>query len=204
MNMENVEIQSFQSNSYSENSLNSHTYEEHYGAFVDLHKELKKLAIISVDIKRVLLLHEKKLVEMQKELDELKLENETLDLIYACSSNLIETSICERCKVLESENFVWKDKIAKFTYSSQNLDNLLATSRNVDSRLSERVRVLPGFYLEISLEREKARLGERWLTRGVENWEILKDSRLSEIWLAWARERGVGTRGSSLKRESLA
>ncbi|KAF1870581.1 hypothetical protein Lal_00025809 [Lupinus albus] len=50
-----------------------------------------------------------------------------------------------------------------------------------DSRLSERV----------SPEREMAHLG-------VENWEILKDSRLSDICLAWARERVVETRGSSL------
>ncbi|KAF1893010.1 hypothetical protein Lal_00035403, partial [Lupinus albus] len=36
--------------------------------------------------KRIIILYEKKLIDMQKELDELKLEIKTLDLIYACVS----------------------------------------------------------------------------------------------------------------------
>ncbi|KAF1885805.1 hypothetical protein Lal_00042674 [Lupinus albus] len=63
------------------NYENSPTYDELYGAYVNLHEELKKLVRIIIDRKRVILLHEKKLVEIQKELDELKLENETLDLL---------------------------------------------------------------------------------------------------------------------------
>ncbi|KAF1876744.1 hypothetical protein Lal_00031560 [Lupinus albus] len=47
---------------------------------------------------------------------------------------------------------------------------------------------LPGFYLEVSPEREKARLGESGSPGGVEYWAILKDSCLSEIWLAWERK----------------
>ncbi|KAF1872164.1 hypothetical protein Lal_00033818 [Lupinus albus] len=62
--------------------------------------------------------------DMQKELDESKLENETLDLIYACAS-------CEKCQILDAKNSVLKNKMAKFTYSSQNLDTLLASSKNV-------------------------------------------------------------------------
>ncbi|KAF1894577.1 hypothetical protein Lal_00031397 [Lupinus albus] len=53
---------------------------------VELHEELKKLARINVDRKRIILLHEKNIIDMQKELDELKLEHETLDLNYACAS----------------------------------------------------------------------------------------------------------------------
>ncbi|KAF1876684.1 hypothetical protein Lal_00031493 [Lupinus albus] len=49
--------------------------------------------------------------------------------------------------------------------------------------------------------KNKRKIIKGWLTWGVKNWEILKHSRLSEIWLAWARERGVETGGSSLKRE---
>ncbi|KAF1879766.1 hypothetical protein Lal_00039710, partial [Lupinus albus] len=45
-----------------------------------------------------------------------------------------------------------------------------------------------------SLEREVAHLESG-------NWDILKDFRLIEISLAWVRERGLGTTGSSLERE---
>ncbi|KAF1863122.1 hypothetical protein Lal_00015603 [Lupinus albus] len=47
---------------------------------------------------------------------------------------------------------------------------------------------LSGFYLEASPKRDKARLGESGSPGGVEYWAILKDSRRSEIWLAWARK----------------
>ncbi|KAF1870448.1 hypothetical protein Lal_00003654 [Lupinus albus] len=70
-----------------------------------------------------------------------------------------------------------------------------------DSRLSERrlaqARVsafLLGFSLGLSPEREMARLGERELWR-------LRDSRLGEIWLAWARESSMEVVRSSLERE---
>ncbi|KAF1885764.1 hypothetical protein Lal_00008502 [Lupinus albus] len=59
------------------------SYEVLYNAYVELHEELKKLARINVDKKREILRNEKKLSQLQKELDELKLENETLDLIYS-------------------------------------------------------------------------------------------------------------------------
>ncbi|KAF1862495.1 hypothetical protein Lal_00024451 [Lupinus albus] len=80
-------------------SSNSPTYDELYNAFVELHEELKKVAKINVDCKRVILLHEKKIGSMQKEIAELKLENETLDLIYSsasciCSTKVIETPEC--------------------------------------------------------------------------------------------------------------
>ncbi|KAF1889016.1 hypothetical protein Lal_00042985 [Lupinus albus] len=70
-----------------------------------------------------------------------ELDNETLDLINANSScnhttKLSKTPTCENCKVLNAENSVLKNKFAKFTYSSHNLDNLLATSRNVGNRSS--------------------------------------------------------------------
>ncbi|KAF1859184.1 hypothetical protein Lal_00001015 [Lupinus albus] len=101
-----------------------------------MHEELKKLAKKYLDKKRLILEHEKKISELQYFIDGLKLENETLDLIYDnsscnCTTKLSETPICENCKVLNAENPILKNKIAKFAYSSHNLDNLLATSRNV-------------------------------------------------------------------------
>ncbi|KAF1870708.1 hypothetical protein Lal_00026338 [Lupinus albus] len=129
------EVNSFETSPCS-SSKNSPSYDELYNAFVELHEELKKLARVNVDRKRIILLHEKKIQDMQKELDELKLENETLYLIYscascACSTKVIETTMCKNCQTLDDENFVLKNKMAKFTYSHQNLDSLLASSRNV-------------------------------------------------------------------------
>ncbi|KAF1885813.1 hypothetical protein Lal_00042682 [Lupinus albus] len=72
-------------------------------------------------------------------MDELKLENETLDLIYSsascmCSTKVIETPVCETCCELKMENDELKNKITKFTYSSQNLNRLLASSKNIGNR----------------------------------------------------------------------
>ncbi|KAF1872205.1 hypothetical protein Lal_00039367 [Lupinus albus] len=105
----------------SSNSDYSPSYDILYGAYVEMHEELKNL----------ILEHENKISELQSLIDELNLENETLDLIYAisscnCTTKLSETPTCENCNVLNAENSVLKNKIAKFTYSSHNLDNLLA------------------------------------------------------------------------------
>ncbi|KAF1862526.1 hypothetical protein Lal_00024428, partial [Lupinus albus] len=133
---ESSEVNSYDSSS---NSDNSPTYDILYSAFVEMHEELEKLAKKYLDKKRLIIEHEKKIYELQSSIDELKLDNETLDLIYAnsscnCTTKLSETSTCENCKVLNAENFVLKNKFAKFTYSSHNLDNLLAASRNVGNR----------------------------------------------------------------------
>ncbi|KAF1888735.1 hypothetical protein Lal_00036777 [Lupinus albus] len=87
----------------------------------------------------------RRISDMKKELDEMKLENETLDLIYSCalcnySSKIIEAAICEKCQILDAKNSVLKNKMAKFTYSRQNLDTLHASSRNVDNRTSSGYR----------------------------------------------------------------
>ncbi|KAF1864726.1 hypothetical protein Lal_00039892, partial [Lupinus albus] len=91
------EVNSYDSSSCSSSS-NLPTYDELYNAFVELREELKKVAKVNVDRKRIILLHENKIASMQKEMDELKLENETLDLIYSsascmCSTKVIETPI---------------------------------------------------------------------------------------------------------------
>ncbi|KAF1870799.1 hypothetical protein Lal_00030111 [Lupinus albus] len=67
---ESNEVHSYESSSCSENSP---TYDDPYSTFVELHEELQKLARINVDRERVILLHEKKIIAMQKELDEIKL-----------------------------------------------------------------------------------------------------------------------------------
>ncbi|KAF1864851.1 hypothetical protein Lal_00031814 [Lupinus albus] len=141
----------------------------------EMREELEKLAKKHLDKKRLILEHEKKFFELQSFIDELKLENETLDLIYFnsscnCTTKLSETSTCENSKVLNAENSILKNKFEKFTYSSHNLDNLLAASRNV--------------VLGVSLERENCRLGERGSPGRVKSWAILKDSCLSENCLA--------------------
>ncbi|KAF1858885.1 hypothetical protein Lal_00043020 [Lupinus albus] len=133
------EVNSNESSSCS-SSNNSPTYDELYSAFVELHEELKKVAKLSLDRKRVILLQEKKITNMQKEIDELKLENENLDLIYSnascmCSSKLIETHVCETCCDLKTENNELKKKITKFTYISQNLKKLLTSSKNIGNRI---------------------------------------------------------------------
>ncbi|KAF1894402.1 hypothetical protein Lal_00027099 [Lupinus albus] len=104
-----------------------------------MHEELEKLAKKYMKKKRLSLEHEKKISELQSLVDELKLESETLDLIYAnsscnCTTNLSETPTCENCIVLNAENSVLKNKFEKFTYSSHNLNNVLAASRNVGNR----------------------------------------------------------------------
>ncbi|KAF1883559.1 hypothetical protein Lal_00037543 [Lupinus albus] len=68
------EVSSHESSSCT-SSTNLPTYDEPYNAFVEMHEELNKVAKINVDRKRIILLHEKKIASMQKELDELKLEN---------------------------------------------------------------------------------------------------------------------------------
>ncbi|KAF1891550.1 hypothetical protein Lal_00015147 [Lupinus albus] len=120
------EVNSYETSSCS-SSENSPTYDELYNAFVELHEVLKKLARINVDRKILIILHENNVSNMQKELDDLKLENETLDLIYSCAScncstKIIEAAICEKWQILDAENSVLKNKMTKFTYSRQNLD----------------------------------------------------------------------------------
>ncbi|KAF1896079.1 hypothetical protein Lal_00042341 [Lupinus albus] len=124
-----------------ESSDNSPTYNELYSAFLELHEELKKVVKVSVDRERLILLQEKKIGNMQKEIDELKLENKTLDLIYSnascmCSSKLTKTPVCETCHEFKNENDDLTNKMTKFTYNSQNLNRLLASSNNVGNRTS--------------------------------------------------------------------
>ncbi|KAF1889043.1 hypothetical protein Lal_00015588 [Lupinus albus] len=64
--------------------------------------------------------------------------------------------------------------MAKFTYSRQNIDTFLTSSRNVAR--------------ELSLERENCRLSERGSPERVKSWAIPEDSCLSESGLAWARK----------------
>ncbi|OIW20937.1 hypothetical protein TanjilG_25777 [Lupinus angustifolius] len=68
----------------SSSSSDSPSYEILYSAYVEMHEELKKLAKVSNERKRIILLNQQKINQLQKELDELKLENETLDLIFSC------------------------------------------------------------------------------------------------------------------------
>ncbi|KAF1866012.1 hypothetical protein Lal_00041710 [Lupinus albus] len=80
---ESSDVNSSDSSSNSDDSL---TYDIIYGTYVEMHEELKKLAKTYADRKMLILEHEKKICELQTIIDELKLENETLDLIYANSS----------------------------------------------------------------------------------------------------------------------
>ncbi|KAF1889061.1 hypothetical protein Lal_00043380, partial [Lupinus albus] len=113
------------------------SYEVLYNAYVELHEELKKLARVNVDQKREILRNEKKLSQLQKELDELKLENETLDLIYSCNTcdcsadNLCLKPVCETCEILQEDNLKLKEKLERLTNSKQQLDTLLSQTRNV-------------------------------------------------------------------------
>ncbi|KAF1855620.1 hypothetical protein Lal_00042356 [Lupinus albus] len=138
MNNELDEVNSYDSSSCSSSS-NLPTYDELYNAFVELHEELKNLAKVNVYRKRIILLQEKKIASMQKEMDELKLENETLDLIYSsascmCSTKVIQTPVCETCCELKMKNDELKNKITQFTYNSQNLNRLLDSSKNTGNR----------------------------------------------------------------------
>ncbi|KAF1889034.1 hypothetical protein Lal_00015578 [Lupinus albus] len=67
------EVNSYETSSYSI-SENSPSYDELYNTFIELHEELKKLARVNIERKIIVLLYEKKIQDMQKELDELKLE----------------------------------------------------------------------------------------------------------------------------------
>ncbi|KAF1896216.1 hypothetical protein Lal_00027283 [Lupinus albus] len=69
----------YSSNSCS-NSDNSPIYDILYGAYVEMHEELEKLAKKYLDKKRSILEHENKICELQSFIDELKLENKTLDI----------------------------------------------------------------------------------------------------------------------------
>ena len=75
---------------------------------------------------------------MQKYVDELVLQNETLDLIYAnascnCELKLQDIVHCEKCKLYEKEISDLKRKLASLE-SQNNLNNLLKNSRNVGNR----------------------------------------------------------------------
>ncbi|KAF1877038.1 hypothetical protein Lal_00033591 [Lupinus albus] len=65
----NIDKQS-KTNSYETSSCssseNSPTYDELYNAFVELHEELKKIARVNVDRKRITILREKKIKDLQK------------------------------------------------------------------------------------------------------------------------------------------
>jgi len=109
-------------------------YNALYDAYVEMHKELQKLAKINIDRKRIILEHEAKILEMQKFIDELKLENETLDLIYSnascdCEQKMKPSTKCESCKHFEKEVFDLKTKLASFTKGDMHLNKLLANQR---------------------------------------------------------------------------
>ncbi|KAF1877145.1 hypothetical protein Lal_00015806 [Lupinus albus] len=76
-------------NSCQVNSNDSPTYDILYGSYVEMHEELKKLAKKYLDKKRLILDHEKKISELQSFIDELKVENEALDLIYMLTLHVI-------------------------------------------------------------------------------------------------------------------
>ncbi|KAF1862977.1 hypothetical protein Lal_00018821 [Lupinus albus] len=130
-----------------------------------------------MDKKRLILEHEKKISKLQSFIDELKLENETLDLIYFnsscnCTTKLSETPTCENCNVLNAENFVLKNKIAKLTYSSHNFNILLDAFRNIGSRSG-----LGYTYAKKS----KSNMNQRGSGRSSDReLSVLDDSRLSE------------------------
>nr|AMK47989.1 hypothetical protein [Lupinus angustifolius] len=116
------------SNTSSTSSDDSSPNEELYNAYVELHDELKKLARISSDRKRLILLNEQNIVSLQIELDELKLENETLDLIYSynacnCSdNNLCQPTFCDSCDDLKKETLRLNEKLAKLIESPNMLE----------------------------------------------------------------------------------
>ncbi|KAF1885917.1 hypothetical protein Lal_00049321, partial [Lupinus albus] len=136
----------------SDNNGNSDSHEDNDEVYSDtsstsddlpsyeLHEELKKLARINVDKKREILRNEKKLSQLQKELNELKLENETLDLIYSCNTcdcsadNSCQKPVCETCEILQEDNLKLKEKLERLTNSKQQLDTLLSQTRNVGDR----------------------------------------------------------------------
>ncbi|KAF1867883.1 hypothetical protein Lal_00012779 [Lupinus albus] len=163
----------------SSNSDNSPMHDILYGAYYEMHEELKKLAKNYMDKKRLILEHEKKIYELQFFIDELKLENETLDLIYANSScnfttKLSETSTCEKCKVLNAENYILKNKFAKLTYSSHNLDNLLAASRSVGN--------LSGLdYMHAKKSKSSMNQTKR-KQREVKEWTRIRQSKLEDMY----------------------
>ena len=75
---------------------------------------------------------------MQKNIDEIMLQNETLYLIYAnalcdCESKLQEIVDCENCKIYESEISDLKRKLASLE-SQNSLNDLLKNSSNVGNR----------------------------------------------------------------------
>ncbi|KAF1860362.1 hypothetical protein Lal_00037701 [Lupinus albus] len=112
---ESTEVNSSDSSS---NSDNSPSYDILYGAYVEMHEELKMLAKKYMNKESLILEHGKKISELQSLIDELNLENETLDLIYANSScnfttKLSETPTCENCNVLNAEIFCFEEQNCK-------------------------------------------------------------------------------------------
>ena len=120
-------------------SSNSPSFNELYNVYVEMHKELKKLAKINVERKNFIMKQHEKIIELQKDLEELKLQNETLELIYAnstcnCELKSNETPSCENCKSLEKEVFNLNDRLARLMKGDTSLDHLLSTQRNNSNR----------------------------------------------------------------------
>ena len=115
------------------------SYDELQNAIDGLHKESLRLTKVVVSSKKIILSLENEVSILNKELEELKIENKTLGLLDANSfytkclshENASTSSCCSSCKSFENENDDLKKVLAKFTLGRNNPDILLGKQRCV-------------------------------------------------------------------------
>ena len=115
----------------------SPTYDELQDAFEELHDESIRLAKLVSTSKKTILILEDKISILNKEVEDLKIENETLGLIDANSScptcmtheHASTLSSCQSCKVFKKEIEDLNNILAKFTFGRDNLNILLGKQR---------------------------------------------------------------------------
>lgn len=101
-----------------------------------MHQEAQKLFMANNFLFGNLRWHVDKLVEIQKELLELKVKNEALqkekdNSSSNCSNTTSVTSTCENCKALQEKVEYFLKKLSKFIMGRDNLEALLAQQKCV-------------------------------------------------------------------------
>ena len=112
----------------------SSKYELLHNAYEEMYEQLEKVVKKNIKCKKLIEEHQQKILELQKQVDDLNLDNETLHLIIDNSScdcaNRVNVVVdCEDCKLLKDENAILKNKLASFTSGNVKLRTLLNFQR---------------------------------------------------------------------------
>ena len=111
-------------------SVNAENCSQLLQVFNETHKEPNRLALLNKRLKGLNNLLENRVKTLEEELNHLKTDFESLEMIYKNSCCKCDSSFCENCESLEKKVHYLLKTMDKFSKGQSNLETVLA-SQNV-------------------------------------------------------------------------